>query len=323
VKISDIENEYKKRLSDLNRLKDESLFIINKGISDIKTSAILARIKTFESFKDKIGRGDYDKPFEQINDILGIRVVALFRSDLTKISQKIDSLFEIVSEDNKLDDAPVDSFGYLSVHFIVKLKPDYSGPRYDGLHDICFEIQTRTIAMDAWASISHFLDYKTASEVPKELRKDFYALSGLFYLADTHFEIFYNSRIKSSEHSKKLIKASKDYSEQELNLDTLKAYLDKKYHNRKRILLRTASELIKELYEYGYENLGDLDKMLDCTEEAFKMYEKKYPPRNTKRFAPAGVVRGSLSLINREYEKKHKSPKLAKRYAEFEEFVKK
>ena len=50
-----------------------------------------------------------------------------------------------------------------------------------------FEIQIRTITQDAWASISHYLDYKNEISIADELKKDFYALSGLFYIADTQF----------------------------------------------------------------------------------------------------------------------------------------
>ena len=52
-----------------------------------------------------------------------------------------------------------------------------------------FEIQVRTIAQDAWASVSYHLDYKKEETIPVELRRDFYALSGLFYIADQHFKI--------------------------------------------------------------------------------------------------------------------------------------
>ena len=66
---------------------------------------------------------------------------------------------------------------------VAIMRAEYSGPRYDNIAVLPFEIQVRTIAMDAWANVSHHLDYKSDKDVPAELRKDFYALSGLFYLA--------------------------------------------------------------------------------------------------------------------------------------------
>jgi len=58
--------------------------------------------------------------------------------------------------------------------------------------------------MDAWATVSHYLDYKTDADVPLGLRKDFQALSGLFYLADTHFEMFYGATGRSQQETKDL-----------------------------------------------------------------------------------------------------------------------
>jgi ppGpp synthetase/RelA/SpoT-type nucleotidyltranferase len=71
------------------------------------------------------------------------------------------------------------------------LPDNYTGPRYEDLKGLKAEIQIRTIAMDAWSNVSHYLEYKTPEAAPSSLRKDFYALSALFYLADTHFELFF------------------------------------------------------------------------------------------------------------------------------------
>ncbi|MCH8149584.1 MAG: 2-oxo acid dehydrogenase subunit E2, partial [Planctomycetes bacterium] len=54
-------------------------------------------------------------------------------------------VFEVLSEDNKMDDADTSSFGYLSVHYVCRLGRDYRGPRYDDLQQRPFEIQVRTI----------------------------------------------------------------------------------------------------------------------------------------------------------------------------------
>jgi len=58
--------------------------------------------------------------------------------------------------------------------------------------------------MHAWSIISHYLDYKTPNAVPSELKRDFNALSGLFYVADQHFEMFF----KSSKASRKKASAA-------------------------------------------------------------------------------------------------------------------
>ncbi len=60
------------------------------------------------------------------------------------------------------------------------MKRDYKGPRYDTIVGMPFEIQVRTILMDAWANVSHYLAYKSDIDVPINLQRDFYALGGLF-----------------------------------------------------------------------------------------------------------------------------------------------
>src|SRR5882724_7674996 len=120
------------------------------------------------------------------------------------------------------------SFGYFSVHFICKIRANYIGPRYDGLKDQNFEIQVRTISMDAWANISHYLDYKSDTDIPKDLKKDFFALSGLFYVADTHFEMFFKNKKEQAKKTKKELDSNLDIA---INLESLDAYLKKRFKN--------------------------------------------------------------------------------------------
>jgi len=107
------------------------------------------------------------------------------------------------SHDPKINSSELNVFGYMSLHLKCKIKNTQLDPKADKtIKNIPFEIQIRTIAQDAWASISHHLDYKKDSTIPEELRRDFHALSGLFYVADTHFSIL------SQEKTKLLFKKS-------------------------------------------------------------------------------------------------------------------
>lgn len=44
--------------------------------------------------------------------------------------------------------------------------------------------------------VASFLDYKKSSTIPKQLKRDFHALSGLFYVADTHFSFLKQSQTR-------------------------------------------------------------------------------------------------------------------------------
>ena len=100
-----------------------------------------------------------------------------------------------MEEDNKIRNTPPNSFAYTDYKLIAKLKEQSFLPSLQGFSDRPFEIQIRTIAQDAWASISHIF-YKKERQIPQHLERDFYALQGLFYVADTHFDSLRDSQVK-------------------------------------------------------------------------------------------------------------------------------
>jgi len=179
--------EYDANLQIYNSLADIVMYDLAKKLKGLKIHAIEYRIKSVASLLDKIRRNKITEPFQQIHDLVGFRVVCLFLADLEIIRSKIEDLFEVFDVDDKINESEIDVFGYMSLHLKAKLK-ETSG-HVSELTCIPFEVQVRTIAQDAWASISHHLDYKQESVIPQQLRKDFHALSGLFYVADTHFSI--------------------------------------------------------------------------------------------------------------------------------------
>src|SRR3990172_460144 len=147
--IDQLRNEYDSRKGLFNQLIETTKFIISQEIQNIKIHSFNHRIKGFDSFVEKN--------------------------------------FEIIEKDDKIDGVDVNIFGYMVLKYKAKLKDVQSD--YKDFKDIPFEIQIITIAQDAWASISHYLDYKNENKLPLHLKRDFHALSGLFYVADTHFEI--------------------------------------------------------------------------------------------------------------------------------------
>jgi hypothetical protein len=187
------------------------------------------------------------------------------------------------------------------------MKKEYSGPRYDPIAGAAFEIQVRTIAMDAWANVSHYLEYKTEEDIPKELKRDFYALSGLFYVADTHFEMLFNSREASRvQMSHEFVAKTADFG-QDINLDTFTSYLRAKYADRKHADEKTVSELIQELAKTGYKTIGEVDAAVNETWNVFQQYEKDHPPgkkgqSGSTRFVDVGVIRMSLCIFDPKFQ---------------------
>ena len=304
--IENLKRDYNLKVSRFDQLKDEAEYILSNAIKSakIKIHSILGRVKEFDSFLKKVEMKVADNPFEDINDLVGMRVVCLFRSDILKIGDIIRKEFLIIAEDNKIDGYEVSSFGYQSVHFIVKIKPDYFGPRYNSIKDIQFEIQVRTVSMDAWAIISHYLDYKTDKDVPLNLRKDFYALSGLFYVADTHFELFFQSGMESKEISEKRIAKEGISQDEELNLDTFRAYVKNKIKDHEITKDdKGYSELLNELLNANYKTIREIDDKVNGGWNAFIEYEKNHPPHSEagRKYNAIGVIRALMTIVDENY----------------------
>lgn len=288
------------------QLKDEAIFILNQALSStaIKLHSTTDRVKEIESFINKVERKQAKKPFEEIKDIVGVRIICLFLSDIERIGAVVRNSFEVLEEENKVEGGEVSSFGYMSVHFIATMKPGHSGPRYDPIMRLPFEIQVRTIAMDAWANVSHHLDYKSPADVPSDLRRDFYALSGLFYVADRHFEMFFRASETSREKMSQIFEKASPLVQldQELNLDSLKAYLPKRFPDREHVDF-FYSELVEELTKLGYKTIGEVDGAIAKTWDALLKFEELEKERysvktSTKLFNDYGAVDAIVKLLH-------------------------
>jgi ppGpp synthetase/RelA/SpoT-type nucleotidyltranferase len=295
-----LKEHYELRAPLFKALKEEVIHEVTLSLENesLKFHSITARVKSLESITAKAEDKELTNPLEELPDIVGVRVVALFLSDVKKIAGLFEKTFDVHLVDNKIDDGDSSKFGYLSIHIHGKLKSHFSGTRYDLIKAISFEIQIRTIAMDAWASASHYLDYKSEEDIPSDLKRDFHALSGLFFVADKHFELFFQSRAKSITKVQHSLIESTNGLNQELNLDTLTAYLCSKYPDRTEVSSDSISQLVTSLRQAGYDTLEKLDSKLREKEFTFLEYERVHPPgpepMEGDKFNIAGVVRVSL-----------------------------
>jgi len=160
--------------------------------------------------------------------------------------------------------------------------------------------------MDAWAAASHYLDYKTDIDIPQELRKDFFALSGLFYVADRHFEIFANERAKALTAIEKKMTAPVPDLAVEINLDSLAAYLRSKFKDRKHIRDDKAlSELVQQLRNGDLTTIKQLDDVVDAGWSAFLRSETEDPPKRSDNkptvYTDIGTVRTLCSIVSEKF----------------------
>ncbi|MBW3533492.1 hypothetical protein [Shewanella sp. NKUCC06_TVS] len=161
-------------------------------IQGIKTHLIEGRTKTVDSFREKIRRPEksYADPLAELSDLSGVRIIVYYLDDVQKVADILSSQFTVLeSESSHLaSEYSPDRFGYISLHSVISLNPDREKlPEWKAYKGYRSEIQIRTVLQHSWAAVSHALQYKHESDVPKQLRRKLYRLSGLFELADEEF----------------------------------------------------------------------------------------------------------------------------------------
>lgn len=159
--------------TDLNILIKGYIFKTkNNPVEHIKT-----RIKTIDSACKKLEKKNYDITVDNlknhVHDMVGIRIVCSFLTDVYEIVNLIKSSnqFKIIDEKDYITN-PKKS-GYISYHLIVQV-PVFIDNKNEYVEA---EIQIRTIAMDFWASLDHKIQYKFPKEIPEEVKNEMYNCS--------------------------------------------------------------------------------------------------------------------------------------------------
>ena len=298
--------EYTRLTASLESLRQEVVFILDsiEIETGIKTHAVESRVKSYNSLVGKMSLPDHQK-ISDVIDMVGCRVICLFKSDLDRIVEFIRSRFEIVSLDNKIEES-TDSFGYMSIHCVCVMKTEYIGPRYDRIAQIPFEIQIRTLCMHAWAAISHYLDYKTELDIPIQLRKGLNALSGLFYVADAQYEELYKSRQTSRDETMSHSVNTDDDSRQLINFDTVDVMLERLFPDRSANSSEYLSRFVAEIIHNGFIYIDEVEDKIVEGIPAMNVEEVDMKKHNTfdgnhflTRLGAARVaLRKSMQLFN-------------------------
>lgn len=293
------------------KLGEEVAYILKRLLraSQIEYSTVIHRVKTIDSFFEKVARKKYNDPLKEVTDIAGVRIVFLYLVDRPQIEKLIEEEFKVIERIDKTTEAEDDRFGYCALHYLVCLGKKASGARYDDLKDLICEIQIRTILQDAWAIVAHHLSYKQESDVPKELRRKLNALSGLFETADSQFDSLRKERqIYKDKVKQQITEHEKDFLQNTINIDNLVEYLNWKLGNRKSDEEQELATLLSQLTNFKYTKLDQLDKTLNRTLNAIEAFEKEYPPIDLDTgqsgiFTQMGAVRVALKFVHEKYRK--------------------
>lgn len=310
---SSFEKIYQGNNQRYQQLKEEVEFILNDIAqrTEVKIHSISGRVKGLNSVLEKIQRKGYSKPAQELEDIVGCRIVCLFISDLAKIEKAIMDEFKVRKSEDKVEGGGDSAtFGYMSKHYICQLGATHSGPRYNNLKDVTFEIQCRTLLMDAWANVSHYLAYKGTVSIPAHLRRDFFALSGLFYVADKHFELFLNEAINSEQEA--ISKANSGElidDDDDINLETIRALFAELYPERREPRRIDISQFAEEAVDAGYTKVSQLRKDLNRAADVVIQLERDHPPAEYSGsrtiFNQVGIARQALGILGTDNSNRH------------------
>ena len=231
----------------------------------IIVAAVEHRVKTESSLagKLKLKGGKYKDIFD-ITDLVGIRVITFYIDDVDKVASILERMFEIDWE-NSIDKRKaheIDSFGYLSLHYICRM-PEFKNIR--------FEVQMRSILQHAWANMNHDTGYKSGVEIPVIYRRNMSRLAGMLELVDDEFSRIRRELADYRRNVQNLV-ASGNLGEVQLDGDSFKSYLQIGPFdalstriasiNQAEIQSVDLSRFLGLFKAMGFKTLGDIDNLV-------------------------------------------------------------
>lgn len=257
---------YKQFAWAINAILRQSL--INTGI---KVASIEDRAKTIDSFGDKASEPSatnpnlpkYKDPLREITDLAGVRIITFFPRIIHDVDSIINSEFEVLEKSDKSEILREEErFGYQSIHYLVKMKPNRIGlTEYCQYDQLVAEIQVRTILQHAWAEIEHDIQYKSVEIIPTEIHRRFISLAGLIEIADREFQAIQDADKLSTQKARKSVEEGK-FDEIEITPDALKTYLDKKLGSDGRMTDWSYEWEVKMLRKLGFTNFHQIDECI-------------------------------------------------------------
>ncbi|MBW6411282.1 RelA/SpoT domain-containing protein [Clostridium weizhouense] len=233
-KIEDIYDDY---IDYKNSYDNQAEFIASILRSQNVIHSVKSRIKEPERLIEKVIRktGErkekYGKEFEftvdnyknEINDLIGIRVIHIFKEQWKEIHEFIINTWKVIEitanvrdGDNieKFEDLDIEvrsrASGYRSVHYLVEFYPTNE--------KVIAEIQVRTIFEEGYGEIDHTLRY-SHNEIPEILKSNLLLFNRIIGSADEMASLVNNL---SKEWCEKEISYKKIIEEQENEINRLK-----------------------------------------------------------------------------------------------------
>ena len=218
------------------------------------------RVKKWTSIENKLERKNLEiESILSLRDLVGVRAILLFLTDLDKIDELIRSTFEVTSSEDTADRLGEAQFGYQSLHYTIKVPLIWLEiPTMADFGDIQAEVQVRVLAQHIWAAASHKLQYKNEASVPPPIRRAINRASALLETIDLEFE-----RILEKRREYRDIEIPKGIDAAELNVDILESMLRDRFPEANRSDgEENYSELLENLTALSVQTVADFDTIL-------------------------------------------------------------
>lgn len=277
----------------LEAAKQAFIVIINSILAeDIPISSVTGRVKDREESIKKFSRKyqtaleEARTPYEikdHITDLIGLRVVSLYESDIVRIRDILSSEFEFIEVTDKIEamESKEDSFGYKGLHVDLRLKEPRRGMReYARYNDLRFELQIRTIIQDAWSALDHKIKYKKS--IPHYLKRRINTLAALFELADREFYSIREETIKSAEKEK--LKRDQLSEDEQLNAFSFLAIAEERFPDY-RFQPHKVDGFVLELVDYGDLSPSRFKAIVDAGIDKVNDYKRYLGQNDSQRHA--------------------------------------
>ncbi len=294
IDVKALEAEFLQRAPRYDKLAKTLLTVLVGAMREAGIELFNAyyRIKDFQSFRDKAERNNYTEPFNQTEDICGLRIVHYYKSDLDKILSIIGAVANVVQTFDKNAAQETERFGYRAVRLIIGVKEEWlTKPELADLKGLQAEIQVRTVVMDTWSKIEQQMAYERKEHIDDRFRRKFSQLAAFFDLADDMFDELRIEKARYADNIAAKAKAAGGFDPRlPMNLDNLQAFLDFYFPKRKKNLKHVSWLLVNIILPHNISmeelvgacemvkpHLADIEKGLtDIMQERYFFKEKEF-----------------------------------------------
>ncbi|MDB5344311.1 MAG: RelA/SpoT protein [Schlesneria sp.] len=212
----ELQQEFERRRPALHALGDMVVqFVLTELASELKPPMTVGkflqippkpRVKEMDSFLEKVLRKEKKDPFNEINDLVGVRFVVLLLEDIDRIGAIVKRGSWHWQKDRDFESERLsnpDYFAYQSDHFVIRTTKEGVFNDTTIPVDLTCEIQIRTILQHAYAEMAHSSDYKPSVILPDDdQRRIKRALAKGSALIETTDEVFREIKKRLHDYGK-------------------------------------------------------------------------------------------------------------------------